>query len=95
MLRRVAAGNGPHGEPVWNNDFRFRLREVSTSTGRKPLSANSVPIWYENTHILKELHLASAARRYRYHCSARRTVGDLSYTIGRIGVYVFRPSLFA
>ena len=25
--RRVTADNGPHREPVWNNDLRLRLRE--------------------------------------------------------------------
>ena len=35
--RRVAADNGPHREPVWNNDLRLRLREVSPSAGHQAL----------------------------------------------------------
>ena len=34
---RIAADNGPYWEPVWNNDLRLRLREVSASAGRQAL----------------------------------------------------------
>ena len=35
--RRIATDNGPYREPVWNEDLRLRLREVSVSAGRQAL----------------------------------------------------------